>query len=258
MKVGASPVLSVRGLVNRFGSQVVHEGLDLDLFAGELLGVVGGSGSGKSVFLRSVLGLHRFQAGEVRWFGEPLDVGADGGGEQQRRMGVLFQDGALFSSLTVLENISVPLKEYTLASPALIRDLAMLKLRLVGLPDDAGDKYPEALSGGMRKRAGLARALALDPEVLCLDEPTSGLDPIGAADFDALIVTLKRGLGLTVLMVTHDLDSVYATCDRVAVLADRRVVVAAPPARVAGFDHPWVRACFGGPRGRMAALAAGG
>jgi len=244
-------ILKVRGLRNVFGSQVVHENLDLDLYQGEILGVVGGSGAGKSVLLRSVLGLHRFQAGSVKWFGKEMPATNSGISNQgEPRLGIMFQDGALFSSLTVLENVMLPLKEHSQISASFAHELALLKIRLVGLPDNAAGKYPDTLSGGMRKRAGIARALALDPQVLCLDEPTSGLDPIGAAEFDQLVLTLRRSLGLSVLMVTHDLDSLYATCDRVAVLADRHVVIADTPAVVSASPHPWVRACFDGPRAR--------
>ncbi len=244
-------ILEVRGLRNAFGSQVVHENLDLDLFQGEILGLVGGSGAGKSVMLRSILGLHRFQAGTVKWFGKIMPATNTGIHDHAGpRLGIMFQDGALFSSLTVLENVMLPLKEHSQISPSYAQELALLKIRLVGLPDNAAGKFPDTLSGGMRKRAGIARALALDPQVLCLDEPTSGLDPIGAAEFDQLVLTLRRSLGLTVLMVTHDLDSLYATCDRVAVLADRHVVIADTPAAVSASQHPWVRACFDGPRAR--------
>lgn len=246
-------VIRVRGLCNRFGHQVVHEDLDLDVVRGEVLGLVGGSGAGKSVLLRSILGLHDYQAGTIEWFGRPVHrLPPTERRRLERRLGVMFQDGALFSSLTVLENVLVPLKEHTDLPLDFATDLARLKIRLVGLGDDADDKYPEALSGGMRKRAGIARALALDPEVLCLDEPTSGLDPIGAAAFDQLIATLRRSLNLTVILVTHDLDSVYSICDRVAVLADRRVLISDRPEVVQNVDHPWVRACFQGPRARAA------
>jgi|CXWL01.1.fsa_nt_gi phospholipid/cholesterol/gamma-HCH transport system ATP-binding protein len=249
-------VMSARGLKNQFGAQVVHENLDLDILRGEILGVVGGSGSGKSVLMRSFLGLQKFQAGQIFWFDQ--EVAKQGDTERralERRVGVMFQDGALFSSLTVLENIMVPLKEHTKLDELFITELARVKLALVGLPPDSADKYPETLSGGMRKRAGLARALALDPEVLFFDEPTSGLDPIGAAAFDELLETLHRALHLTVILITHDLDSVYRICDRVAVLADRHVVVVDTPEKVEVFDHPWVRECFQGPRGRIAGRA---
>ena len=246
--------ISIRGLVNRFGNQTVHDGLDLDVRRGEILGVVGGSGTGKSVLMRAILGLRPPQAGRI----EVLGVNALSG-ERERRLhvernsGVLFQDGALFSSLTVGENVQVPLKEHYPHFPDVWHyELALLKVKLAGLPADAVAKLPSQLSGGMRKRAGLARALALDPPLLFLDEPTAGLDPIGAAAFDHLIKTLQQALGLTVFLITHDLDTLYAICDRVAVLADRKVVVTAPLDEVERFDHPWVREYFHGPRARAA------
>jgi phospholipid/cholesterol/gamma-HCH transport system ATP-binding protein len=246
-------VMSVRGLVNRFGAQVVHENLDLDIRKGEVLGIIGGSGAGKSVLMRSILGLQPYQAGRIWWFGQEMATLADAARRQlEQRVGVMFQDGALFSSLTVLENVMVPLKEHSELDEHFIADLARLKIALVGLPPDAADKYPETLSGGMRKRAGLARALALDPEILFFDEPTSGLDPIGAAAFDELIATLHQALRLTVILITHDLDSVYRICERVAVLADRHVVAIDTPVAVQNVDHAWIRQCFQGPRGRMA------
>jgi len=246
--------ITVRGLVNRFGEQVVHDGLDLDVRHGEILGVVGGSGSGKSVLMRSILGLNHPQAGKITVLG--VDALSDNSEDRERiehHSGVLFQDGALFSSLTVAENVAVPLKEHHSEIDAPLREqLVRLKIRLAGLPDDAADKFPSQLSGGMRKRAGLARALALDPDVLFLDEPTAGLDPIGAAAFDDLILTLQKALGFTVFLITHDLDTLYAICNRVAVLADKRVVINAPIAEVERFEHPWVQEYFHGPRGRAA------
>lgn len=248
------PVIRVRGLVNRFGEQVVHDGLDLDVMPGEIIGVVGGSGTGKSVLMRSILQLRTPDAGDI----EVLGVDARSDDAQARRhiernTGVLFQDGALFSSLTVGENVQVPLKEHHRELPDSLRyELALLKVKLAGLPADAIDKLPSQLSGGMRKRAGLARALALDPPLLFLDEPTAGLDPIGAAAFDNLLRTLQQALGLTVFLITHDLDTLYAICDRVAVLADRKVVAAAPIAEVERLDHPWVQEYFHGPRARAA------
>lgn len=254
---GREVVIEVRGLVNRFGEQVVHDGLDLDVYRGEVLGVVGASGSGKSVLLRSIVGLIRPQAGSIRVFG--IDVLHASEAEMRHletRWGVLFQDGALFSSLTVAENVMVPMREHLDLDEHTMTELAELKIAMVGLPVSAADKYPSELSGGMRKRAGLARALALDPEILFLDEPTAGLDPIGAAAFDELIRRLQRALGLTVFMVTHDLDSLHAICDRIAVLADKRVLVTGTIEDMLKFDHPWVREYFRGPRAR-AALAAG-
>lgn len=253
----ADAAISVRGLRNAFGSQVVHEGLDLDVRRGEIIGVVGGSGTGKSVLMRAILGLREPQAGSIHVLGvDALSEAARASHLIERNTGVLFQNGALFSSLTVAENVSVPLKEHHGELPSdLIHDLAMLKIRMAGLGEEAGAKLPSQLSGGMRKRAALARALALDPALLFLDEPTAGLDPIGAAAFDALIKTLQRALGLTVFLITHDLDTLYTICDRVAVLADRRVLVNAPLAEVERFDHPWVQEYFHGPRGRAAQAA---
>ena len=252
----APPVIEVRGLLNRFGAQIVHEALDLQVPRGVILGVVGGSGTGKSVLLRTIVGLRRPDAGQVRLLGEDLHaLPAPRRIAVERRIGVLFQDGALFSSLTVAENIAVPLLEHTAIGTRDARRLATLKIGLAGLPQDARDKYPSELSGGMRKRAALARALALDPEILFLDEPTSGLDPVTAAGFDHLLRTLRDALGLTVYMNTHDLDSLHAVCDRVAVLADRRVLVCADLATVERYAHPWVQDYFHGPRGRAANAA---
>ncbi len=249
-----APIIRVRGLVNRFGEQVVHEGLDLDVMRGEIIGVVGGSGSGKSVLMRSIIGLRIPDEGEIEVLGiDARSQDAELRRQIERNTGVLFQDGALFSSLTVGENVQVPLKEYHREIPDSLRyELALLKIKLAGLPADALDKLPSQLSGGMRKRAGLARALALDPPLLFLDEPTAGLDPIGAAAFDRLIRTLQQALGLTVFLITHDLDTLYAICDRIAVLADRKVVVCAPMAEVEKFDHAWVQEYFHGPRARAA------
>ncbi|WP_245815661.1 ABC transporter ATP-binding protein [Luteimonas chenhongjianii] len=244
----------VRGLVTRFGSQTVHEGLDLDVRQGEILGVVGGSGTGKSVLMRSIIGLRAPQAGTIDVLGaDALARDPEQRSLIERNTGVLFQDGALFSSLTVGENVQVPLKEHHPdLSDSLRYELSLLKIKLAGLPADALDKLPAQLSGGMRKRAGLARALALDPPLLFLDEPTAGLDPIGAAAFDRLIRTLQKALGLTVFLVTHDLDTLYAICDRIAVLADRRVIAAAPVEEIERIDHPWIQEYFHGPRGRAA------
>lgn len=250
-------VIEVRNLSNRFGSQVVHEHLDFDLYRGEILGVVGGSGTGKSVLLRSIVGLRQPNAGTVRVFGEELlSLPAERRSQLERRFGVLYQRGALFSSLTVTENIALPLIEHAgLSRPAAER-LAQVKIALAGLPANAGDKYPGSLSGGMVKRAALARALALDPEILFLDEPTAGLDPIGAAAFDQLIRTLSDSLGLSVFLVTHDLDTLYSICDRVAVLAQKKVLVADHLEVVAATDNAWIQEYFHGPRGRAAAQAA--
>ncbi len=251
----AAPVISVRGLKTQFGGQAVHEGLDLDVAPGEIMGVVGGSGSGKSVLLRTVIGLNRKAAGRILVLGQDTDaLGPAAWRRLQRRWGVLFQGGALFSSLTVAQNVEVPLKEHSRLSPALSAEVAALKIAMVGLPPDAAGKYPAELSGGMRKRAGLARALALDPEILFLDEPTAGLDPIGAAAFDELILSLQRSLRLTVFMVTHDLDSLGAICDRIAVLIDKRLRVGTMADHLTD-DHPWIRAYFHGPRARAARRA---
>jgi phospholipid/cholesterol/gamma-HCH transport system ATP-binding protein len=247
------PIIRVRGLVNRFASETVHDGLDLDVYRGEVLGVVGGSGTGKSVLLRTIVGLNRPVSGTIEVFDE--NVFSMSERERRgldRRWGVLFQDGALFSSLTVAQNIEVPLKEYFEMPRRLMDEIAAFKLGLVGLPEDAGAKYPSQLSGGMRKRAGLARALALDPEIVFLDEPTAGLDPIAAGEFDRLIRDLKSSLGLTVFMVTHDLDSLFAICDRVAVLVGKKVRVGTLADQLKD-DDPWIRSYFHGPRGRAAA-----
>jgi phospholipid/cholesterol/gamma-HCH transport system ATP-binding protein len=250
----ADIAIRIRGLINRFGTQTVHDGLDLDVRRGEILGLVGGSGSGKSVLMRAILGLRPPQGGSIQVLG--VDVLTDevqGHHLLEKRCGVLFQDGALFSSLTVAENVEVPLKEhFPDVSRELREDLARMKLRLVGLPEGTGEKYPSQLSGGMRKRAALARALALDPELLFLDEPTAGLDPISAAAFDNLLRTLQQSLGLTVFLITHDLDTLYAICDRVAVLGEGRTLAVGTLEEVGRFDHAWVQDYFHGPRGRAA------
>ncbi len=250
-------VVEVRGLCNRFGRQSVHENLDLDIRRGEILGVVGGSGTGKSVLLRSIVGLREPSAGSVKVFGENLqNLDPQRRALLERRFGVLFQQGALFTSLTVAENIALPLIEHARLPRKDAEQLAGLKLLLAGLPASAGDKYPAELSGGMIKRAALARALALDPDILFLDEPTAGLDPIGAAAFDQLILTLRDALGLSVFLVTHDLDTLYTITDRVAVLSQKRVLVADTLERVAATDDPWIQDYFHGPRGRAAKQAA--
>jgi len=249
---GRDLVLRLRDVRTQFGDNVVHDHLDFDMFRGEVVGLVGGSGTGKSVLLRTIIGLNPYRQGSIKVLG--IDTRGLRGREEhalQARTGVQFQDGALFSSLTVTENIMVPIREHAGLDDATMRSIAALKIALVGLPPDAGEKKPSELSGGMRKRASLARALALDPELLFLDEPTAGLDPIGAAHYDELVNGLRQSLGLSVLMVTHDLDSLYAVCDRIAVLLDKRVVAGTMDEMLA-YEHPWVREYFHGPRGRAA------
>jgi phospholipid/cholesterol/gamma-HCH transport system ATP-binding protein len=255
--MAVEPVIKIRGLENRFGAQVVHEGLDLDVMPGEILGVVGGSGSGKSVLMRSIIGLQAPSAGRIEVLGRRIesDVATEDR-ELTRRWGILFQGGALFSGLTVAENIQVPLREYFELSPTLMDEIAAYKVAMVGLPPDAAPKFPAQLSGGMTKRAALARALALDPRLLFLDEPTAGLDPIAAQGFDTLIRTLAETMGLTVFLITHDLDTLHAICDRVAVIADRKIIACGPIAELVHVDHPWIRDYFTGPRGRAAAVTA--
>lgn len=246
--------ISVRGLRTSFGEQVVHEGLDLDVRKGEILGVVGGSGTGKSVLMRAIIGLQDADAGDISVFGQSLHDRSDAEAlALRRKWGVLFQGGALFSTLTVAENIGVPLREFYPNIDAALRDeIAAYKIRMTGLPENAGPKYPAELSGGMRKRAALARALAIDPDLLFLDEPTAGLDPIGAAAFDNQTRQLQQILGLTVFLITHDLDTLYSICDRVAVLADRRVIAVGTIEELLALDHPWIQEYFNGPRGRAA------
>ncbi len=251
------PIIQVRGLRNVFGTQAVHDGLDLDVRRGEILGVVGGSGTGKSVLMRSIIGLQQPDAGEIHVFGEPT-IGRDEqeAKEIRRRWGILFQGAALFSTLTVAENVQVPIREYyPKIDQQLLDEIASYKIVMSGLPADAAPKFPAELSGGMKKRAGIARALALDPELLFLDEPTAGLDPIGAAAFDQLTKELQSALGLTVFIITHDLDTLYAICDRVAVLADRRVVAIGTIPELLALDHEWIQEYFRGPRGRAAESA---
>ena len=249
-------IIELRGLRTQFGSHVVHDQLDLDVRQGEILGVVGGSGSGKSVLLRTIVGFNRAAAGSVRVFGKDLLALPDAERRlEERRFGVLFQKGALFSSMTVTENVAMPLIEHAGLSRAEAERIAAVKIALAGLPAKAGNDYPSDLSGGMIKRAALARALALDPDMLFLDEPTAGLDPIGAAAFDQLILTLRDALGFTVFLITHDLDTLYTITDRVAVLSQKRVIINDTLQRVEQFDDPWVQAYFHGPRGRAAAAA---
>ena len=250
-------IISVRNLRNQFGDHVVHNHLDLDVYRGEVIGIVGGSGSGKSVLLRTIVNLNKAKLGSIEVFGQDLtQLTPRQRAPYEQRWGVLFQDGALFSSLTVAQNIQAPMREHLDLPQELMDELAALKIRMVGLSVEAGPKYPFELSGGMRKRAGLARALSLDPEIVFLDEPTAGLDPIGAAAFDELIKNLQQTLGLTVFMVTHDLDSLYAICDRVAVLADQRVIAIGSVDDMLRESHPWIREYFHGPRARAASASA--
>lgn len=248
------PPIVVEGLVNRFGDFTVHDGLDLTVNRGEILGVVGGSGSGKSVLMRSIIGLQVPTAGRVDVLGHTITgVDPDSNFGVRSRWGVLFQGGALFSTLTVGENVEAPLKQfYPDLSDDLRREIARYKVLLSGLPENAVTKYPSELSGGMKKRAGLARALALDPELLFLDEPTAGLDPIGAAKLDRLTVDLRDTLGLTVFLITHDLDTLYEACDRVAVIAEKRIIACGTIPELIESDHDWIEDYFNGPRGRAA------
>jgi len=245
-------VISIRGLVNAFGNTIIHDHIDLDVMKGEVMGVVGGSGAGKSVLLRSIIGLNRPQSGSIKVFGqETADIESENLKGLQLRWGVLFQGGALFSSQTVAQNIQVPMRRWTRMSQELMDELTAMKLSMVGLPADTALKFPSELSGGMTKRAGLARALALDPELLFLDEPTSGLDPISASLFDALLKELQQSLGLTVFMVTHDLDSLRATTDRIAVLVNKKIKVGTLKTLMTDPD-PWIHEYFAGTRGRAA------
>lgn len=245
-------VIRVRGLVNGFAGRVIHDHIDLDVKRGEVLGVVGGSGAGKSVLLRSIVGLNHPLSGSIKVFGqETVGILPEDLRGLQLHWGVLFQEGALFSSMTVAQNIQVPMRRWTHMPQRLMDELAAMKLSLVGLPEDAARKYPSELSGGMKKRAGLARALALDPELLFLDEPTAGLDPISASQFDQLVRNLQQSLGLTVFMVTHDIDTLRAATDRIAVLVNRKIRVGTIPQLMASGD-PWIQEYFGGPRGHAA------
>src|SRR5690349_19173150 len=250
-------IIRARGVEVGFGERTILKGLDLDVYRGEILGFVGGSGQGKSVLTRAILGLVPKRAGTIEVLGQNLDeLSAEERRQLERHWGVLFQQGALFSALTVKQNIQVPMREYLHLSDRLLDELAMLKIEMVGLNPDAADKLPSELSGGMIKRAALARALALDPEIVFLDEPTSGLDPIGAGEFDDLIATLQRTLGLTVFMVTHDLDSLYSVCDRIAALGEGKILAEGPIEVMLESDHPWLRSYFHGKRAR--AVMAGG
>jgi phospholipid/cholesterol/gamma-HCH transport system ATP-binding protein len=244
------PVISVHGVVNRFGSQVVHDGLDAEIRAGEVFGIVGGSGSGKSVLLRTMLGLQKPARGSVRIEGH--DITHQSERELlavKRRYGVMFQRGALFSSLSVAQNVELPINEHYVIDRAMLRELALLRIRMVGLPEETAAKFPAQLSGGMTKRAALARALALDPAILFLDEPTSGLDPISAAAFDQLVLDLQRGLALTVVMITHDLDTIFRVCNRIGVIVDGKMISGTLD-EIVRYDHPWIRDYFHGERSR--------
>ncbi len=256
MNSDSDPIIRISGLRNQFGAQIVHDDLDLEVRRGEVMGIVGGSGTGKSVLLRTIVGLNQPSAGTIEVFGKNLaELPPEERRMQERRWGVLFQSGALFSSLTVAQNVQVPLRESLDLPQRLMDEIAAVKIGMVGLPPEAASKYPSELSGGMKKRAGLARAIALDPELLFLDEPTAGLDPIGAAAFDQLILDLQKALGLTVFMVTHDLDSLHAICDRIAVLAEKKVLCVGDIPFMLSQDQPWIREYFHGPRGRAAGVA---
>jgi phospholipid/cholesterol/gamma-HCH transport system ATP-binding protein len=248
-------VISIRGLVNALGGNVLHDHLDLDIKRGEVIGIVGGSGTGKSVLLRSIIGLNTPTAGSIKVFGQEVhELFGKPLRALSMRWGVLFQEGALFGAQTVTENIQVPLREYTHMSQELMDEVAYMKLRMVGLPADAGKKYPSQLSGGMKKRAGLARALALDPDIVFLDEPTAGLDPISATQFDELVRDLQKSLNLTVVMITHDIDTLRATTDRIAVLVDKKIKIGTVQTLVHD-PHPWIQEYFAGVRGRAALTA---
>ena len=243
-----APIL-IRNLRTAYGDTVVHDGLNLEVRSGEILGVIGGSGSGKSVLLNTILGLKQPDGGSVELFGQDIQD-PEALALVERRIGVLFQQGALFSALSVQENVEAPFREHAELPDDIVRDLAALKIKLAGLPEGAGAQMPAELSGGMRKRAGIARAIALDPELIFLDEPTAGLDPIAASACDELIRTLHKALGFTVFLITHDLDTLYAICDRVAVLAEGKIIAIAPVAELEASEHPWIKAYFHGARGR--------
>jgi phospholipid/cholesterol/gamma-HCH transport system ATP-binding protein len=245
-------VISVRDLTVGFGTTNVLDHATLDVFGGEILGFVGGSGAGKSVLMRTIIGLLPKRNGTIEVFGTDLAMlGVRELRAIERRWGVLFQQGALFSSLTALQNVQFPMREYLDLSPRLIDEIAIAKLQMVGLDAGVRDKYPAELSGGMVKRVALARALALDPDIVFLDEPTSGLDPIGAAEFDELIRTLQRTLGLSVFMVTHDLDSLHTVCDRIAVLSEGQIIATGSIETMLASEHPWLKSYFRGKRGRL-------
>lgn len=246
------PIITVRGLVNAFGTHVVHNGLDIDIFPNEIVGIVGGSGSGKSVLLRTIIGLEPPDKGSVTIYGKDITQLRESERQEiQKHWGVLFQNGALISSLTVEENVMLPLEEHTTLDLDTRRQLAALKIAMAGLPVEARDKFPAELSGGMKKRAALARAMALDPRLLFLDEPTAGLDPIGAHAFDELISNLQQQLHLTIIMITHDLDTLFGICHRIAVLIDKKIIIDTLE-NIMKLDHPWIRDYFHGPRARAA------
>lgn len=248
---GKETIIEVRDVVVGFGTHIVLKGADLDVYRGEILGFVGGSGAGKSVLMRTIIGLLPKRGGTIKVLGQDMDAASDIERQAvERRWGVLFQQGALFSSLSVRENLQFPMREYLKLPQRLMDEMALAKLEMVGLDGGVLEKFPSELSGGMTKRVALARALALDPEIVFLDEPTSGLDPIGAGDFDTLIATLQRTLGITVFMVTHDLDSLHTVCDRIAVLADGKVIAAGTMDTMLASTHPWLRAYFHGKRSR--------
>lgn len=253
MPESSAPVIEVRGIRTRFGNAVIHEDVTLDIFRGEVFGIAGGSGCGKSTLLREMVLLERPAAGSIRIFGEEItSLTEDQALPLRRRVGVMFQRGALFSGLTVSENVGVPLREHTRLDDRLIDEIAAIKIAMAGLPASSADKLPSELSGGMRKRAALARALALDPEILFLDEPTAGLDPAGAAAFDELVEQLQQLLGLTIVIVTHDLDTLWRVTDRVAILGEGRVLALGSMEDLAKHDHPIIREYFHGARGRAA------
>ena len=243
------PVIRVSNLINQFGTQRVHDDLDLEVLRGEVLGIVGGSGTGKSVLLRSILGLHKPQSGVIEVLGQRIGRKHTG---LEKQWGVLFQNGALLSALTVCQNVELPIALHSNMNAATRRELAELKIQMAGLQPDAYDKYPAELSGGMRKRAALARALALEPKILFLDEPTAGLDPIAATEFDELTAYFHSSLDLTIVMITHDLDTLFTVCDRVAVLVDGKAVVG-PVQEVRESSHPWIHRYFSDPRARRIA-----
>lgn len=249
-------IIQLKNITNQFENNIIHKELDLDIRKGEIIGLIGGSGTGKSVLLRTILGLNKQTSGEIEIMGVTMGTAShDATDVIRRQWGVLFQDAALFSSMTVGENIMFPLREFTQLRGSALEEIARMKLDLVGLPQQAYDLIPGELSGGMRKRAGLARAIAMDPAILLLDEPTAGLDPLGAAGFDQLLLTLHASMGLTVIMVTHDLDSLHTICDRVAVLAEKRIYAIDTITNLMKVDYPWIQQYFNGPRGRAAALS---